>query len=83
MPSTTDKVLGTHDEFMSRMQDNAEEAPLAAASIAKYIQRDGLPQVGDAFRDAIVMSLDGTTQLQLSSLMKPGRPLVLNFGSCS
>jgi hypothetical protein len=49
----------------------------------KYMpSSDGLPTVGSAFRDAAVVTLDGEP-LALSSLAAPGRPLLLNFGSCS
>ena len=48
----------------------------------KYIQSDGLPTVGSAFRDVDVVTLDGKP-VALSSLVTRGRPLLLNFGSCS
>ena len=83
MARTTNEVLGTREGFMGRLRGNRDDSPLANASIAKYMQSKGLPRVGDTLRDVIVAALDGTTRLPLSSLLKPGRPLVLNFGSCS
>ena len=80
---TTDKVLGTRDEFFQRMQSEPEEAALSQVSIKKYMQQpEGLPEVGSAFRDADVVGLDGTPTT-LSAMARPGRPLLLNFGSCS
>ena len=59
------------------------EAALAQVAMQKYMpSSDGLPTVGSAFRDAAVVTLDGEP-LALSSLAAPGRPLLLNFGSCS
>ena len=55
---------------------------LAAASVAKYMQRDIDLAVGSPFRDAPLASIDGDPLL-LSTLAQPGRPLLLNFGSCS
>lgn len=81
---TTDEVLGTHDEFMDRMSSNPTEQKLAGTSIQKYMQdfaSHGMHR-GAPFRDASVVTLGGEP-LQLATLQQPGRPLLLNFGSCS
>lgn len=67
-------------EVMRKMPRRQGE--LMAVSGKKYMQRDGLPRIGGPMRDATVMSLDGQA-VRLSALARNGRPLVLNFGSCS
>ena len=49
------------------------------ASEAKY----GVPKVGDDFFDVDLVTLDGKATKKLSEFMKPGRHLVLSFGSCT
>eukprot|EP00746_Dinoflagellata_sp_MGD_P078320 gnl/MRDRNA2_/MRDRNA2_31331_c0_seq1.p1 gnl/MRDRNA2_/MRDRNA2_31331_c0~~gnl/MRDRNA2_/MRDRNA2_31331_c0_seq1.p1 ORF type:complete len:232 (+),score=31.94 gnl/MRDRNA2_/MRDRNA2_31331_c0_seq1:92-787(+) len=54
-------------------------------SIEKYVQNGGLPKVGDPIRDFKVRPLRITesNDTKLSDLISVGRPMVLNFGSCS
>lgn len=82
--TTTDQVLGSSDDFMASLKKDPVQGKLMQAAVTKYMQRDTskLPTVGGPFREGRVVTLGGE-ELALSSLCKSGRPLVLNFGSCS
>ena len=79
----TDNVLGTRDEFMGRMQNDPKERTLAQATIKKYVQAKPPIAVGDDAPNVSFVSLDGKKEYKLYDLLQSGRPMVLNFGSCS
>ena len=79
----TDNVLGTLDEFMGRMRNNPKEKTLAQASMKKYVQVKPPIAVGDDAPNVSFVTLDGKKEYNLYDLLQPGRPMVLNFGSCS
>lgn len=85
MKSTSERVLGTREVFMKKLQENPAEMKVAMKSIEKYQQKDGLPKVGDPMRDFLVRPLASvqSNEVKLADLISIGRPIVLNFGSCS
>ena len=94
MSAITDETVGTLVEFMERMQaaegddgdamdDKIGSIAAAKHSMSKYVKTSGLPLVGEPFRDCSFVSLDGKRTVSLAALARPGRPLVMNFGSCS
>jgi hypothetical protein len=83
--NVANESLGTMEEFFARVKAKAEagdtkEFEDSQMVMKKYIQREGLPVAGDEMRDTNLAHLDGT-EFKLSEKVKPGRPLVLNFGS--
>ena len=82
--SISDRVLGTREAFFKRVMggQGSAEQQLMKQSVAKYMQRTGLPEVGAAQQEITFTTLDGASG-KLSDRTRPGRPLVLNFGSCS
>ena len=85
----SDEVLGTKDEFFQRVQSKVQsgdstEQKLMMTSVKKYMQRDVSLGVGDPMVDFTVARIgEAGTTFNLSDAITPGRPLVLNYGSCS
>jgi hypothetical protein len=85
----SNNVLGTREDFYRRIKQKVDsgddtEQKLMATSIQKYMQRDTKVVEGGPMKDCTVakIGMSGTT-FTLSEGMRPNRPLVLNFGSCS
>ena len=68
---------------MGRMQNDPKERTLAQATIKKYVQAKPPIAVGDDAPNVSFVSLDGKKEYKLYDLLQSGRPMVLNFGSCS
>lgn len=58
------------------------KAFVTVAYESTIVVRTTVKQGGDAVNCQLITA-DGTTQCDLFDFMKPGRPLVVNFGSCT
>jgi hypothetical protein len=83
--STTDSVLGTINEFMHKNQHDTTLKDQVQNSMRKYMSPPNLLTVGQVAPTFKMSTLDGTNSNLdlLKDFANDGKPLVLNFGSCS
>ncbi len=77
------KFAVSPEEFSEKFFSNFAAANQIAH--ARVVQNSCVVSENGPMADVPLLTLDGdgSTQIMLSSLAKPGRPLVINFGSCT